>query len=80
MYVAASSAPVAVISGGGAGHEPAHASYTGSGMLTASVSGDIFASPSSSQILSAIDLACAVSPGQNHKGSKQVLLIINNYT
>jgi dihydroxyacetone kinase len=36
---------VAVISGGGAGHEPAHLGYTGKGMLSACVSGDVFASP-----------------------------------
>ncbi|KAF5388814.1 hypothetical protein D9757_005581 [Collybiopsis confluens] len=48
---------VSVISGGGAGHEPAHASYTGYGMLAASVSGEIFASPSAKQILSTIRLA-----------------------
>ena len=47
---------VAVISGGGAGHEPAHASYTGLGMLSASVCGEIFASPSASQVLTAIRL------------------------
>ncbi|HEY9013012.1 MAG TPA: dihydroxyacetone kinase subunit DhaK, partial [Devosia sp.] len=37
---------VAVISGGGSGHEPAHAGYIGSGMLTAAVAGDVFTSPS----------------------------------
>lgn len=36
---------VSVISGGGAGHEPAHAGYTGRGMLTVAVSGEVFASP-----------------------------------
>ncbi|KAF8152613.1 hypothetical protein B0H34DRAFT_755406 [Crassisporium funariophilum] len=48
---------VSVISGGGAGHEPAHAGYTGAGMLSACVSGEIFASPSAKQILTAIKLA-----------------------
>lgn len=33
--------PVAVISGGGAGHEPAHAGYVGRGLLTAAVTGDV---------------------------------------
>lgn len=37
---------VAVISGGGAGHEPAHAGYVGAGMLSAAVVGDVFTSPS----------------------------------
>src|SRR5436305_1380856 len=36
---------VAVVSGGGAGHEPSHAGFVGAGMLTAAVSGEIFASP-----------------------------------
>jgi dihydroxyacetone kinase len=83
---------VAVISGGGAGHEPAHVGYTGRGMLTASVSGDIFASPSAKQILHTIQLASASSLEQFNLGSslgaqkkpdgvmKDVLVIINNYT
>ncbi|KAJ3807345.1 DAK1/DegV-like protein [Lentinula lateritia] len=66
-------AKVSVISGGGAGHEPAHASYTGYGMLAASVSGEIFASPSAKQILSTIRLAA-------YAGEDDVLAIINNYT
>ena len=37
---------VAVISGGGSGHEPAHAGYVGRGMLSAAVAGDVFTSPS----------------------------------
>lgn len=45
---------VAVISGGGAGHEPAHAGYVGPGLLTAAVSGDVFASPSTDAVLAAI--------------------------
>lgn len=48
---------VAIISGGGAGHEPGHAGVIGRGMLTAAVSGEIFASPSASQICSGLDLA-----------------------
>jgi len=68
---------VAVISGGGAGHEPAHASYTGRGMLSASVSGDIFASPNAAQILNTIKFA-ALSGRQ--QGPRDVLVIINNYT
>ncbi|EJD04928.1 Dak1-domain-containing protein [Fomitiporia mediterranea MF3/22] len=69
-----SNARVALISGGGAGHEPAHAGYTGRGMLAASVSGDIFASPSASQILTCIQLAVAAQE------TNQILLIVNNYT
>lgn len=70
---------MAVISGGGAGHEPAHASYTGRGMLSASVSGDIFASPNAKQILNTIKFA-ALAGRQESQGSKDVLVIINNYT
>ena len=62
---------VAIISGGGAGHEPAHAGYVGDGMLTAAVSGEVFTSPSTDAVLSAIR-ACATPAG--------VLLIIKNYT
>jgi triose/dihydroxyacetone kinase / FAD-AMP lyase (cyclizing) len=43
-----------IASGGGAGHEPAHAGYVGPGMLTAAVCGDVFASPSAAAVLAAI--------------------------
>ena len=46
--------PVALVSGGGSGHEPAHAGYVGSGMLTAAVAGDVFTSPSVDAILAAV--------------------------
>ena len=62
---------VAVISGGGSGHEPAHAGYIGAGMLSAAVAGEIFTSPSSDSVLAAIR---AVS------GSPGVLLVVKNYT
>ncbi|MCW3465216.1 dihydroxyacetone kinase subunit DhaK [Chitinophaga nivalis] len=62
---------VAIISGGGSGHEPAHAGFVGAGMLTAAVCGDIFASPSVDAVLSAI-LATT--------GPAGCLLIIKNYT
>lgn len=62
---------VAVISGGGAGHEPAHAGFVGAGMLTAAVSGEIFASPSVEAVLQAI---LAVS------GEAGCLLVVKNYT
>ena len=45
---------VAVISGGGSGHEPAMAGYLGEGMLTAAVCGNVYASPSVEAVLSAI--------------------------
>jgi dihydroxyacetone kinase len=47
---------VSLVSGGGAGHEPAWSGYVGNGMLTAAVSGDIFSSPSARQVLSAINI------------------------
>lgn len=62
---------VAVISGGGSGHEPAHAGYVGTGMLTAAVAGDVFTSPSVDAVLAAI-MAVA--------GPAGALLIIKNYT
>ena len=46
--------PVAVISGGGSGHEPAHAGYVGRGMLSAAVAGDVFTSPAPDAVLAAI--------------------------
>lgn len=63
--------PVAVISGGGAGHEPAHAGYVGPGMLSAAVTGDVFTSPSSDAVLAAIRATA---------GPAGALLIIKNYT
>ena len=62
---------VALISGGGSGHEPAHAGFVGKGMLTAAVCGDIFASPSVDAVLSAII---------NVTGEAGCLLIVKNYT
>ncbi|WSG93994.1 dihydroxyacetone kinase subunit DhaK [Rhizobium johnstonii] len=62
---------VAIISGGGAGHEPSHAGFVGKGMLTAAVSGEIFASPSVDAVLTAIRAVA---------GEKGALLIVKNYT
>lgn len=62
---------VAVISGGGSGHEPAHVGFVGKGMLTAAVCGDLFASPSVDAIFNAI---VAVT------GEQGCLLIVKNYT
>ena len=45
---------VALVSGGGSGHEPAHAGFVGAGMLTAAVCGDVFASPSVDAVLAGI--------------------------
>uniref|UniRef100_A0A1A8JP18 Triokinase/FMN cyclase n=1 Tax=Nothobranchius kuhntae TaxID=321403 RepID=A0A1A8JP18_NOTKU len=64
---------VALLSGGGSGHEPAHGGYIGAGMLSAAVAGGVFASPPPTSILAAI-LAL-------HKaGASGVLLIVKNYT
>ena len=62
---------VALISGGGSGHEPAHAGYVGAGLLTAAVVGDVFTSPGVDAVLAAIR-AVAGPPG--------ALLIVKNYT
>ena len=62
---------VALISGGGSGHEPAHAGYVGAGMLSAAVAGDVFTSPSVDVILEGIR---AVT------GRAGAILIVKNYT
>lgn len=67
----AAAGKVAIVSGGGGGHEPAHAGYVGSGMLTASVIGAVFTSPSVDAVLAAIRAVA---------GLAGVLLIIKNYT
>ena len=45
---------VALLSGGGSGHEPAHAGFVGKGMLTGAVAGAVFASPPTDSILAAL--------------------------
>src|SRR5207248_3262863 len=45
---------VSVLSGGGSGHEPAHAGYVGAGMLHAAIAGDVFTSPSVDAVLAGI--------------------------
>ncbi|AWB44581.1 dihydroxyacetone kinase subunit DhaK [Paenibacillus sp. CAA11] len=62
---------VSVISGGGSGHEPAHAGFVGKGMLDAAICGDVFASPSQIQVYQGIKAAA---------GKKGTLLIIKNYS
>jgi dihydroxyacetone kinase-like protein len=74
-YVVRADAPVkdkvAIISGGGSGHEPMHAGYVGLGMLDAACPGAVFTSPTPDQMLAA---AQAVDAG------KGVLMIVKNYT
>jgi dihydroxyacetone kinase len=62
---------VALVSGGGSGHEPSHAGFVGQGLLTAAVCGDVFASPSVDAVLAGI---LAVT------GKAGCLLIVKNYT
>lgn len=62
---------VSLISGGGSGHEPAHAGFVGKGMLDAAVCGDIFASPSQIQIYQAI---------KETAGNAGTLMLIKNYS
>ncbi len=62
---------VSLISGGGSGHEPAHAGFVGEGMLDAAVCGDVFASPSQIQVYKAI---------KETASDKGTLLVIKNYS
>ncbi|MEM7523061.1 MAG: dihydroxyacetone kinase subunit DhaK [Pseudomonadota bacterium] len=62
---------VALISGGGSGHEPSHAGFVGEGMLTAAICGEVFASPSVDAVLAGL---LAVT------GKAGCLLIVKNYT
>lgn len=62
---------VAVVSGGGSGHEPAHAGLVGEGLLTAAVCGDFFASPSVEEVLSVV---------REVTGPAGCLMVVKNYT
>lgn len=62
---------VGLVSGGGSGHEPAHAGFVGKGMLSAAVAGQVFTSPTPDQVLEGIKVA--------DEGAG-VFLIIKNYT
>ena len=64
-------ARVALVSGGGSGHEPSHAGFVGKGMLTAAVCGEVFASPSVDAVLAGI---------LSVTGKGGCLLIVKNYT
>jgi dihydroxyacetone kinase-like protein len=67
---ALSAGKVALISGGGSGHEPLHAGFVGHGMLDAACPGQIFTSPTPDQMLAAIE---AVDQGAG------IVLIVKNY-
>lgn len=62
---------VAIVSGGGSGHEPAHGGYVGKGMLDAAVAGAVFTSPTPDQVFEAIKAV---------DGGNGVLLVIKNYS
>ncbi|MEM1485504.1 dihydroxyacetone kinase subunit DhaK [Oscillospiraceae bacterium PP1C4] len=62
---------VGIVSGGGSGHEPAHAGYVGKGMLDAAVAGNVFSSPSPDRIIKGIEEA---------NSGEGVLLVIKNYS
>ncbi|SEA31925.1 dihydroxyacetone kinase, N-terminal domain [Thalassobacillus cyri] len=62
---------VGIVSGGGSGHEPAHAGYIGKGMLDAAVAGEVFTSPTPDQVFEAIKAV---------DGGSGVLLVIKNYS
>ncbi|MBS7792666.1 dihydroxyacetone kinase subunit DhaK [Roseococcus sp. SDR] len=63
--------PVAILSGGGAGHEPAHAGYVGPGLLTGAISGEVFTSPSVDAVLAGIRATA---------GPAGAVLVVKNYT
>jgi dihydroxyacetone kinase-like protein len=67
----APAAKVALVSGGGSGHEPTHGGYVGKGMLDGAVAGAVFTSPTPDQIFEAIKAV---------DGGKGVLLVVKNYT
>ncbi|AFY58449.1 dihydroxyacetone kinase DhaK subunit [Rivularia sp. PCC 7116] len=62
---------VAVISGGGSGHEPMHAGFVGMGMLDAAVPGEVFTSPTPDQMLAA---------AKQVDGGAGILNIVKNYS
>ncbi|MBV8932076.1 MAG: dihydroxyacetone kinase subunit DhaK [Kutzneria sp.] len=62
---------VAIISGGGSGHEPLHGGFVGAGMLDAACPGAVFTSPTPDQIVAAVEQV---------NGGAGVLLVVKNYT
>ncbi|EUC47291.1 hypothetical protein COCMIDRAFT_3711 [Bipolaris oryzae ATCC 44560] len=62
---------VSIVSGGGSGHEPAWSGFVGDGMLSAAVCGDIFASPSTKQVMAGM---------RNVPSTEGIILCITNYT
>jgi dihydroxyacetone kinase len=62
---------VSVLSGGGSGHEPGHSGFVGQGMLAAAVCGDVFASPSTKQVITGCELV---------ESDAGYIFIVTNYT
>lgn len=62
---------VALISGGGSGHEPSHGGFVGEGMLDGAVAGEVFTSPTPDQVFEAVKAV---------DGGKGVLMVVKNYT
>ncbi len=62
---------VALVSGGGSGHEPMHAGFVGPGMLDAACPGQVFTSPTPDQVVAAVEAV---------DGGAGTLLIVKNYT
>lgn len=62
---------VALISGGGSGHEPSHGGFVGEGMLDGAVAGEVFTSPTPDQVFEAV---------KSVDGGKGVLMVVKNYT
>ena len=63
-----------ILSGAGSGHEPLAHGFVGPGGLAASVAGEVFASPSTGQVIQTIRLLA----GRNH--DHEVFVVVNNYT
>lgn len=74
LHDACEASNVAIVSGGGSGHEPAFAGFVGKGMLAGAVAGSIFASPTSDQIFRCLRRLGAKDP------QRGILVIIMNYT
>lgn len=71
IYTPPTTPRVALLSGGGSGHEPAHAGFVGPGLLSAAICGNAFASPNVAQIRRGLELVT---------GEKGSLIVVMNYT
>ncbi|OWZ54727.1 dihydroxyacetone kinase [Cryptococcus neoformans c45] len=71
IYTPPTESKVALLSGGGSGHEPAHAAFVGPGLLSAAICGNIFASPNVAQIRRGLELVTREKGG---------LVVVMNYT